>query len=217
MLLFQQSAVVEKGVSRREYGPERTDAITGAVFGNVVAACILIATAATLHLAGQTEVETAADAARALEPAAGAAAKTLFAVGLLGASLLAASVLPLTTAYSVSEAFGFPKGVDLDFRRAPVFIGVFAGLVAVGAAVALIPGLPLVQHLVAIQVLNGVLLPVILVFVLLMAGDRRLATTLTNGRLSAVLGWGTLILVSVAVLTLFGAQVIAALTGGSPP
>jgi Mn2+/Fe2+ NRAMP family transporter len=213
MLLFQQSAVVEKGVARREYGPERVDTLAGAVFSNLVAACIVVATAATLHLTGQTEVETAADAARALEPVAGPAARGLFAVGLLGASLLAAGVLPLTTAYSVSEAFGFRKGVDLDFRRAPVFITVFAALVAGGAAVALLPGLPLVRLLVGVQVLNGVLLPVVLLFVLLMAGDRRLATSLTNGRLSATLGWATLLLVAAAVLTLFGARLLEAVAG----
>ena len=110
MQLFQQSASVEKGVARRHYGPERMDAYFGAIFSNLIAAFIIIATAATLHVAGVTEIETAADAAQALRPVAGEFATILFAVGLLGASLLAAGVLPLATAYSVSEAFGFRKG-----------------------------------------------------------------------------------------------------------
>src|SRR5581483_5892157 len=119
MQLFQQSAAVEAGVARAHYSTERWDAYLGALFSNVVAAFIVIASAATLHVAGQTEVETAAEAAQALAPVAGPYAQMLFAVGLLGASLLAAGVLPLATAYSVSEAFGFRKGVNLDFRRAP--------------------------------------------------------------------------------------------------
>src|SRR5262249_46303815 len=150
-------------------------AYTGSVLSNLVAACIIIATGATLHAAGKTEVNTAADAAQALAPVAGAAAQGLFAVGLLGASLLAAGALPVATAYSVSEGFGFPKRTNLAFRQAPIFVGLFSALLALGAAVALIPGLPLIQLLVGVQVLNGVLLPVILLFLLLLVNDARLA------------------------------------------
>src|SRR5918911_861596 len=171
MQLFQQSSIVEKGVARRHYGSERIDAYAGSVFTNVVAAFIIIATGATLHAAGSTDIETAADAAQALQPVAGAFAQALFAVGLLGASLLDAGVLPLATAYSVSEAFGFRKGVNLDFRRARTFMGLFTALVALGAAAALIPNLPVIQLLVWIQVLNGVLLPVVLVFILLLINN----------------------------------------------
>src|SRR5205823_7961479 len=113
---------------RRYYGPERWDAYIGAVFCNTISAFIIIATAATLHAAGQTDVESAAEAAQALAPVAGQYASALFGVGLLGASLLAAGVLPLATAYSVSEAFEFRKGVNLDFRRAPMFVGLFTAL-----------------------------------------------------------------------------------------
>src|SRR4051794_11783087 len=165
MQLFQQSAIVEKSVGRDDYGPERVDACAGAAFGNLIAAFIIIATAATLHVAGITNIETAQDAAMALEPVAGDGALVLFAVGLLGASLVAGGVLPLATAYSVSEAFGFRKGVNLDFRRAPIFVGLFTALVVVGALVALIPGVPVLQVLVGVQVLNGMLLPIILLFV----------------------------------------------------
>lgn len=208
MQLFQQSSIVEKGVARDHYGPERIDAYAGSVFSNLIAAFIIIATGATLHAAGNTQIETAADAARALEPVAGAAAQSLFAVGLLGASLLAAGVLPLATAYSVSEAFGFRKGVNLDFRRAPIFFRLFSGLMFGAAAVALIPNVPVVQLLVGVQVLNGVLLPVTLVFLLLLINDRRLVGRLKNGPLYNVLGWGTFAFVSVAVATLLGTQAL---------
>jgi Mn2+/Fe2+ NRAMP family transporter len=202
MQLFQQSAVVEKGVPRRHYGPERTDAYVGAVFSNVISAFIVIAAGATLNVAGVTDVNTAQDAARALEPVAGRAAQALFAVGLLGASLLAAGVLPLATAYSVSEAFGFRKGVDLSVRRAPIFVRVFSVLIIAGAAIALIPGLPLIRLLVGVQVLNGCLLPVLLVFVLLLINDRRLTGELRNRPLHNILGWGTVVLVTSAVVLL---------------
>ncbi|MGI9147370.1 MAG: Nramp family divalent metal transporter [Chloroflexota bacterium] len=210
VLLFQQSSVVEKGVPRRRYGPERFDAYFGSVFSNIIAAFIVIATAATLHAGGVTDIQTASDAAQALQPLVGDAAQALFALGLLGASLLAAGVLPLATAYSVAEAFGFRKGVDLDFRRAPVFVGFFSALIVLGALVALIPRLPLIQLLVGIQVLNGMLLPVILVFLLLLINDRRLVGSLKNGPVYNVLSWGTVGLVSLAVVCLLGTQLLSA-------
>jgi Mn2+/Fe2+ NRAMP family transporter len=207
--LFQQSAVVEKGVALRHYDAERVDAYTGAVLGNLIWACVIIASAATLHAHGITDIQTAADAAEALRPIAGQFAEQLFAVGLLGASLLAAGVVPLATAYSVSEAFGFSKGVGLDFRRAPVFYGLFSVLVVIGTGVALWPDIPLIGLLVGIQVLNGILLPVILTFMLLLAGDRRLMGSLCNTRLQSILGWATLVLVSGAVLVLLLSQFMA--------
>ncbi|HXG67191.1 MAG TPA: Nramp family divalent metal transporter, partial [Blastocatellia bacterium] len=206
MQLFQQSSIVEKGVARRHYGPERVDAYTGAIFSNLMSIAMIIATAATLHVAGNTEIESAADAARALSPVAGAAAATLFAVGLLGASLLAAAVLPLATSYAVSEVFGFPKGVNLDFRRARIFFGLFTALIIVGAGVALIPNLPVIELLLGIQVLNGVLLPVILVFVLRLINDERLTGDLKNNRLNNALGWGTFAMVTTAVIAMFALQ-----------
>lgn len=211
MQLFQQSAVVEKGVGRDDYGPERIDAYAGAVFGNFIAAFIIIATAATLHATGATDIQTARDAAQALQPVAGDAAVALFAVGLLGASLVAGGVLPLATAYSVSEAFGFRKGVNLDFRRAPIFVGLFSALVVVGSVVALIPGIPIVQLLVGVQVLNGTLLPIILLFILVLAHDRRLTGRLRNGPISQVLGWGTFAIVTSAVVVLLGSQLLSLL------
>ncbi len=209
MQLFQQSAVVEKSVGRDDYGPERSDAIAGSVFGNVIAAFIVIATGATLHVAGTTDIQSAQDAAQALHPIAGDAAVALFAIGLLGAGLVAGAVLPLATAYSVSEAFGFRKGVNLDFTRAPIFLGLFTALLVVGALVALLPNVPIIQLLVSVQVLNGVLLPIVLVFILVLASDQNLTGRLRNGRLSLILGWGTFLLVTSAVLVLLASQVLS--------
>jgi Mn2+/Fe2+ NRAMP family transporter len=200
MQLFAQSSTVERGIARKRYGPERADAYTGALFSNLIAYAIIVATAATLHQTGQTEVESAAQAAQALAPAAGEYALVLFAVGLLGASLLAAGVLPVATAYSVAEAFGFRKGVNLDFRRAPIFVGLFSGLVAIGAGVALIPGLPVFGLLVAVQVLNAMLLPVLLFFMLKLSDDRRLMGDLVNGPGLRIVAWTTAVVVSVLAL-----------------
>jgi len=208
MQLFQQSSLVEKGVARRHYGPERVDAYFGSIFSDLMSIFMIIATAATLYVAGQREIETAADAARALEPVVGSAAKTLFAIGLLGASLLAGAVLPLATSYAICEAFGLPKGVNLDFRRARVFFNLFSTLIIIGAVVALIPNVPLIKMLVWIQVLNGVLLPIILVFILLLINDRRLVGHLKNTRLYNVLGWGTFAVITTAVVIMLGGQLL---------
>ncbi|HZB95558.1 MAG TPA: divalent metal cation transporter, partial [Herpetosiphonaceae bacterium] len=208
MQLFQQSGVVEKGVARQHYGPERIDAYVGSVFSNLIAAFIIIATAATLHVAGKTDIDSAQAAAQALKPVAGRFAEALFAIGLLGASLLAAGVLPLATAYSLSETFGMRKGVNLDFRRARFFLGTFSVLIALGAAAALIPNVPLIGLLIGVQVLNGILLPIILVFLLLLLNDERLVANLRNGRINNILGWGTTVLVTIAVVVLLGSQLL---------
>ena len=208
MQLFQQSSLVEKGVARRHYGSERADAYFGSIFSNLMSIFMIIATAATLYVVGQREIETAADAARALEPVVGSAAETLFAIGLLGASLLAGAVLPLATAYAICEAFGLPKGVNLDFRRARVFFNLFTSLIVIGAVVALIPHIPLIKMLLWIQVLNGVLLPIILVFILLLINDVRLVGHLKNTRLYNFLGWGTFTMITTAVAIMIAGQVL---------
>jgi Mn2+/Fe2+ NRAMP family transporter len=202
MQLFAQSGIVERGVSRRKYGPERIDAYAGALFSNLIAYFIIVATAATLHVAGQTEIESAAQAAVALAPIAGQYAQLLFAVGLLGASLLAAGVLPVATAYSVAEAFGFRKGINLDYRKAPIFVGLYSGLVAVGAGIAMIPNLPVFALLIAIQVLNALLLPVVLFFMLRLSGDERLMGDLVNGPRLKLVAWATAIAVTLLALTM---------------
>jgi Mn2+/Fe2+ NRAMP family transporter len=211
MQLFQQSSTVERGVARRHYGPERVDAYVGAIFSNLISITMIIATAATLFQAGQTRLDSAADAARALEPFAGSAARVLFAIGLMGASLLAGAVLPLATSYAVSEVFGMPKGVNLDFRRAPIFFGLFTGMIVIGMGLSLFPGLPVIQWLVAVQVLNGVLLPIMLIFILRLINDEHLMGGLKNTRVYNVLGWGTFFLISAAVLVMLGSQILGML------
>jgi Mn2+/Fe2+ NRAMP family transporter len=138
------------------------------------------------------------DAASALEPFAGSAAKILFAVVLMGASLLAGAVLPLATSYAVSEVFGTPEGVNLDFRRAPIFFGLFTGMILFGAGLSLVPDLPVIQGLVAVSVLNGVLVPIMLVFILRLINDQRLMGALKNTRVYNIVGWGTFILITTA-------------------
>jgi Mn2+/Fe2+ NRAMP family transporter len=206
--IFQQSSLVEKGVARRHYGTERIDAYFGAVFSNLMSVSMIIATAATLYVVGQREIASAADAARALEPVVGSAARVLFGIGLLGATLLAGAVLPLATAYAVSEAFGMPKGVNLDFRRGRVFFSLFTALIVLGVVLALIPNIPVMKLLVGVQVLNGLLLPIILVFILLLINDKTLTKELKNTRGNNVLGIGTLLLITTAVLVMIGGQVI---------
>lgn len=207
--IFQQSATVEKGIPRNQYGQERLDTYVGMALSNLVSATIIIATAATLHVAGKTNIESPQQAAQALQPVAGDAAQAVFAIGLLGASLLAAAVLPLATSYAVSEAFGFRKGVNLDFRRARIFFGLFTALVIFGAALALIPNLPVIQILVWIQVLNGALLPVILFFIMRLVNEQRLMGNLKNTRLYNILGWVTFTLVTIAVAVVIGQQLLS--------
>ena len=206
--IFQQSSLVEKGVARRHYGTERIDAYFGAVFSNLMSVSMIIATAATLYVVGQREIGSAADAARALEPVVGSAARVLFGIGLLGATLLAGAVLPLATAYAVSEAFGMPKGVNLDFRRGRVFFSLFTALIVVGVVLALIPNIPVMKLLVGVQVLNGLLLPIILLFILLLINDKALTKELKNTRVNNALGIGTLVMITTAVLVMIGGQVI---------
>jgi len=195
MQVFVQSSVVEKGVGSEDYALTRADVWVGTIFAISVAFFIMVATAAALHGSG-VSIETAEDAARALEPLAGEHARTLFGVGLFGASMLAAGVLPLATAYSISEALGFEKGVSRSFREAPIFLGIFTFLIAVGGTVAIIPGLPLIDVLLVTQVINGLLLPVLLVSILRLVNRPELMGARTNGRLYNALSWLTVAVVS---------------------
>ena len=173
MQVYVQSSVVEKGVTVDDYSKTKTDVWVGTVFAILIVFFIIVSTAATLHKAG-IEVNTAADAAHALRPLAGRYAETLFGLGLFGASMLAAGVLPLATAYSITEALGFEKGVSRSFREAPIFLGTFTFLVAVGGAIAIIPNLPLIRVLLVTQVINGLLLPIVLFAVLRLVNNRDL-------------------------------------------
>jgi Mn2+/Fe2+ NRAMP family transporter len=193
MQLYVQSAVAEKGRGT-DARTARLDAYSGALFSDVIAAFIIIATGATLFVAG-SKIDTAADAALALRPLAGPYAGALFAVGLFGASMLAGAALPLGTAYSITEAFGWEKGLSWSFREAPVFLGLYTGLLAVGAALALWPGLNVIELLVYTQVLNGLLLPVVLVSILLVVNNRDVMGRHVNSRPYNLAAWATVVLV----------------------
>lgn len=201
MQVYVQSSVVEKGITPEDYRRTKWDVWTGTVLAMFVVFFIVVSTAATLHKTG-LHIESAADAARALRPLAGSYAETLFAIGLFGASMLAAGVLPLATAYSISEALGFEKGVSRSFREAPIFIGVFTFLVATGAAIAVIPNLPLIRVLLVTQVINGLLLPVILFAILRLVNNRELMGEHVNGPLNNIGAWATALVVTALSLLL---------------
>jgi Mn2+/Fe2+ NRAMP family transporter len=211
MQLYVQSAVVERGIGPDELNAERAEVAAGSIFANLVAGFIIIATGATLYLHGHRNVGSAADAAKALAPFAGRYAEVLFAVGLLGASLLAAAILPVTAAYVVAETFGFEKGISRRPSDAPVFVGVVTALIAIGTTVALLPGLPVIGLLVAVQVVNGVLLPITLFFVWRLASNRELMGSYANGRVFNVLAAATVIATSGLSVLLLGVTVFGLL------
>jgi len=155
-------------------------------------------------------VTSAADAAQALGPLAGGQAKLLFGVGLFGASLLAATVMPLSTSYAICEAFGWESGISKNFREAPVFMGLFTLLVVVGALIVLSPSVPLIPVILVSQNVNGLLLPIVLVFILKLAGDRRIMGDHANGRVSQVIGIGTAVGASVLSVALVAITIFSA-------
>ncbi len=204
MQLYIQSAVVERGIGPEDLNAERGEVVTGSIFANLVACFIIIATGATLYIHHERNVSSAADAAKALVPFAGRYAEVLFAVGLLGACLLAAAILPVTAAYVVSETFGFEKGISHRPRQAPVFVGVITTLIAIGTIVALIPGVPVIGLLVAVQVVNGVLLPITLFFVWRLASNRELMGEYANGHTFNLIAGATVLITSALSLALLG-------------
>jgi Mn2+/Fe2+ NRAMP family transporter len=183
MQFYVASAVVDKGIRPENYSGERVDTVSGAIWSDVVAVFIIIATAAAIG--GTGPLQSAHQAAEALKPAVGSAAPALFGVGLLGASLLAASVVPLSTAYAIADAFGRPRSITNSFRQAPLFYGLFTLQVVVGAAVAVAPG-NLVSLVVNAQVLNGIITPLLLTYVLILANRRSVLGKAVNGRIFKV-------------------------------
>jgi NRAMP (natural resistance-associated macrophage protein)-like metal ion transporter len=186
---FIQSYIVDKRLGPEDLTAARVDVTAGSVITNVVAGFIVVACAATLWAHGITNISDAAGAAGALVPFAGKSAEILFAFGLLAASLLGLGTVPLTTAYSTTEAFGWERGLHYRWREAPEFYALLAFFVGFSALFVLIPGLPLIQVIFLSQVFNGLLLPVVLVFVMLMSGDRRTMGKLTSGRVLLAVGW----------------------------
>ena len=207
MQFYLQSSVVEKGVTRRTYKASKVDVIIGCLFTDLVAWFIIVACAATLFAHGHREIQTAADAAQALRPLAGDYAYVLFAFGLFNASLFAASILPLSTAFTVCEGLGFESGVDKKFGEAKVFYWLYTILIAVGAGLTLWPNFPLLKVTIASQVINGAVLPFVLIFMLLLINKPELMGDDTNTRLFDIVAWvtaGVLILITAGYLwTLF--------------
>jgi len=207
MQFYLQSAVVEKGITTKEYGYTRTDVLVGSIMTDVVAWFIIVACGATIFV-HHLHIETAKDAALALRPLAGQYAAALFALGLINASLFSASVLPLATAHYVCEALGFEAGVDRTVRQAPFFYGLYIALIVGACTVVLLPRAPLLQILFLSQVANGVLLPFILVFMLLLVNNKRLMGAYTNSRAFNLVAWVTVVVMIVLTLALVGTQLV---------
>ncbi len=205
---YLQASVVDKGAGKGELRYAQADAIVGSVFSVFVAAFIVIACAATLFASGHHTIDSAADAAASLRPLGGDYAYLLFAFGLLNASLFAASILPLSTAYTVCEALGFESGLSKRFREAPVFYWLYTSLIVLGAAIILLPRMPLVKLAILSQVLNGVLLPFVLVFMLILVNRRSLMGPLVNGRTYNIVAWTLTVLTILLTVVMLGGQLM---------
>jgi NRAMP (natural resistance-associated macrophage protein)-like metal ion transporter len=208
MQVYVQSSVVEKALDKEDLPLARADVIVGTLFACLIAAFIVISTAATLHKQGITELDSAATAAQALAPIAGNYAKYLFAVGLFGAAMLAMGVLPLATAYSLSEALGFEKGLSHTFREAPIFLGIFTTLILLGAFVALVPGIPQIKLLLFTQCINGLLLPIILIAIVSLSSNKEIMGEYRNRFLFKCVAWFLTIIVSCLSLLLIGKTIV---------
>ncbi len=207
MQFYLQASVVEKGVTIRQYRALRWDVILGCLFTDVVAWFIIVACAATLYATGQPEINDAADAAQALRPLAGEYAYLLFAAGLFNASLFAASILPISTSYAVCEGLGFEAGLDKKFHEAPAFYWLYTLLIVTGAGVLLVPRFPLVHVMVLSQVVNGIVLPFVLIFMLLLTNDRELMGEYTNSRRFNIVAWVTVVVMIALTIALAITQV----------
>jgi Mn2+/Fe2+ NRAMP family transporter len=215
---YMQAAFVEKRVARRQYPQARADVLVGSVSCMAIVFFIIVCTAATLHATGHTKIVDAGEAAQSLVPLAGKWAGRLFAFGLLNASLFAASILPLSTSHVICEGMGFEAGIDHKFNDAPIFYSLYTGMIVVGAAVILIPRAPLEKILVLSQVGNGIWLPVVLVFMLLLVNRRDLMGDMVNTRTFNVVAWVTTVAMIVLTLVLvyvsiFHSSTVPALPG----
>jgi NRAMP (natural resistance-associated macrophage protein)-like metal ion transporter len=196
MQFYLQSSIVEKGIRVKDYAASRLDVIIGSFFTDIVAWFIVVACAATLYVHGMGAIQVASDAAEAMRPLAGDYAFILFAFGLFNASLFAASILPLSTAYTVCEGLGLESGVDKTFKEAPFFYWLYTLLIAGGAiTVLLLPDAQLVNVAILSQVLNGVLLPVVIILMLLLINRKDLMGEHKNSRIWNLIAWSTSIIV----------------------
>ena len=222
MQLFLQSSIVDKGTQESDLRLVRSDVISGSIFAVIVAMFIVITTAATLfppsieypHGLAGSGVASAQQAASALSPLVGVHAQQLFAVGLLGASLLAAAVLPLSTAFVICEAFGAERSVQSSFADAPLFFTLFIGVLAIGAGIMLIPGVPIAGVAIGTQTLDGILLPVLLVFIIILANDRRLLGRRCNGVAYNVIAVALASVLILLTITLVVTTIFPSLIGG---
>jgi NRAMP (natural resistance-associated macrophage protein)-like metal ion transporter len=206
MQFYLQASIVEKGITARQYQTSRWDVVAGCFFTDIVAWFIIVACAATLFATGHHDISSAADAAQALRPLAGDYAYLLFAAGLFNASLFAASILPISTSYAVCEGLGFESGLDKKFHEAPAFYWLYTALIVAGAGVLLIPRFPLVYIMVLSQVVNGVVLPFVLIFMLLLTNDRELMGEYVNSRAFNIIAWTTVVVMIALTLAMFITQ-----------
>ncbi len=207
MMFFNQSNVVEKGVTPDDLFTQKVDVVSGTVAACLVAWFIIVTTGTVLFPQGIT-IEDAADAARALAPFAGQYAEALFAIGLIAASFLAACVLPLTTAFVICEAFGWEAGVSFKWKEAPLFKSIFTFVIVLSAVIVLIPNINLMAVMLMAQFINGLVLPVLLVFMALISSDKRVMGKYKNGRISRILIWVTVAIVTVLTVILLVMQVL---------
>ena len=207
MQFYLQSAVAEKGIGEDELVLEQVDSVGGAVWTNVIAVFIVISTALTIHAVGGT-INSASDAALGLKPVAGDLATALFAFGLFGASVLAATIMPISTSFVICEAFGWESGVGKRFSDARAFFGIYSFVLFAGALVVLIPGISLLPVILSSQYLQGLLLPIVLVFMVLLVNDRSLMGSHANGRIANVVAWVAVGLVIALDLILLGVGVL---------
>ncbi len=207
MQFFAQANVVDKGVTVKDLPLQRVDVIVGTVAAGIIAWCIIVTTGTVLHPEGIV-IDSAEHAALALAPVAGRYASVLFAIGLAGASLLAACVLPLTSAYAITEAFGFERGIDRTWSEAPVFNGIYSFVIFFGAAFVLLPNLNLIAIMVFSQAVGGILLPFLLIFMMIIINDRRIMGRHVNGRVYNTIGWTTVVVVIALTVVLLGMQVL---------
>lgn len=201
MQFYLQSAVVEKNIKVENYGASRMDVIVGCIMTDVVAFFIIVACAATMFVNG-TKINDAKDAAVALAPLAGTHASFLFAIGLANASLFAASILPLATAYYVCEGMGWESGVDKNFKTAPQFMWLYTGIIMVGALIILIPNAPLIVIMLMSQVVNGMMLPFVLYYMLILINKKDLMGDYTNSKTFNVIAWATVVIMAALTLAL---------------
>lgn len=190
MQFYLQSAIVDKHLSLSDYKYEKIDVYFGAFWGDAISFFIIVCTAATLYKA-RIIITSAAQAAQALGPLAGKYASVLFGVGLLGASLLACAIIPLSTSYAICEAFGFESGVDNDLKDAPAFFGIYTAMIVLGALLILIPGIPLVQLTLVTQQIAGLLSPIILVFMIILVNDKKIMGSHVNGKVQNIISGAT--------------------------